>query len=169
LLRHGQSTAGQTITVSDPGAERVAFASSVTGTPAPNQPPFFLSSPNTAAAAGQPYSYQAVAQDPGGRSLTFLLDQAPAGMAVDAATGMVTWTPTAAGPAQAPVVLLVYDTQGLHAIQEFTVHITGVNTLPSIDLIPAQIHGEEGQPLEIPVIASDSDGDRLVFWADHLP
>jgi YD repeat-containing protein/VCBS repeat-containing protein len=169
LLRHGQSTAGQTITVSDPGAERVGFDPSVTGTPAPNQPPFYLSAPNTAAAAGQPYSYQALAQDPGGRSLTFLLDQAPAGMAVDAATGLVTWTPTVSGPAQAAVVLLVYDTQGLHATQEFSIHITGVNTPPSIDLIPAQIQGSEGQPLLIPVLASDPDGDRLVFWADNLP
>src|SRR5262249_3638641 len=53
--------------------------------------------------------------------------------------------------------------------QEFTVSTAGVNRAPVFDPIPAQLQGREGQLLEVPVSASDADGDHLVYWADHLP
>src|SRR5439155_2118817 len=61
LLRAGASTVGKTITVRNPAARRVTFDPSVTGLPAPNQAPAFLSRPAITATAGQALRYQAVA------------------------------------------------------------------------------------------------------------
>ena len=73
--------------------------------PAPNADPVFDSPPVTTATAGQPYQFQVAAHDPNGYSLGYLLVRGPAGMTVDPATGLVTWLPTVASPALAPVVL----------------------------------------------------------------
>ncbi|HYU32388.1 MAG TPA: putative Ig domain-containing protein [Thermoanaerobaculia bacterium] len=170
LLRPGESTTGRTVTVRDPGAARVAFDPSVTAATAPNASPVFDSRPVTQATAGQPWVYQAQAHDPdGGTALGYLLYRAPAGMQVDAATGLLTWSPSAASPEIAPVVLQVYDGRGGHATQQFTVQVAGGNRAPELADLPAQIEGQEGEPLEIALAATDPEGDRLVAVADNLP
>ena len=63
---------------------------------------------------------------------------ARAGMTVDPATGLVTWTPTLASPAQAPVVLQVYDSAGTPATQAVHVQVPGVNPPPAFNGLPRQ-------------------------------
>ncbi len=169
LLRRGQATVGRTITVRNPGAQRVAFDPFVSALTAPNVAPVFASPPLTTATAGEPYRYLAVARDPEGDAISYLLHRAPRGMTIDARTGLVSWAPTAASPQRADVALLAYDTRGASATQEFTVQVEGVNRAPVLDLLPAQIEGREGEPLTITVKATDADGDSLVYWADRLP
>ena len=58
-----------------------------------NLPPTIISSPVVDAQEGQLYTYDVEADDPEGTVLTFYLDQAPDGMTIDAASGLITWTP----------------------------------------------------------------------------
>src|SRR5262249_17916412 len=127
------------------------------------------SQPATAANAGQPYQYQAAAHDPDGVAVSYLLYKGPAGMTVDARTGLVSWLPTPASPAQAAVVLQAYDIRGGRVPPSFTVTVGGVSLPPAFDPLAVQFTGQEGQLLEIPVHATDTDGDPLVYWADGLP
>ena len=72
-------------------------------------------------------------------------------MTVDATTGVVSWTPTAATPDLAAVVLQVYDAAGAHDTQTFAINVAGGNHAPVFDALPAEVPGQEGEPLEIPV------------------
>jgi RHS repeat-associated protein len=101
--------------------------------------------------------------------LTYVLTRGPAGMTVDPATGQVTWTPTAASPAEAAVSLQVYDSAGTAATQSFTVAVQGVNLPPAFSGLPAQVNGLEGQPITLSVQATDPEDDPLTYWADNLP
>lgn len=67
----------------------------VTVAPAPT-PPVIGSAPVTEVAVGAPYTYQVQASGVPA-ALTYTLDIAPPGMVVDGATGLITWTPAAAG------------------------------------------------------------------------
>src|SRR5262249_4532117 len=116
-----------------------------------------------------PYRYQARAHDPDGVSLSFVLYSGPKGMVVDAATGLVSWSPMASSPASAPVILQVYDARGGRATQEFTLAGAGGNRAPAFGAGPAQVEGQEGQPLEIAVPATDADGDPLTYRVEGLP
>jgi hypothetical protein len=64
----------------------------------PNNPPVFTSivPSNLQPQAGKRFEYRAVAADADGDSITYaLLPGAPTGVAIDPATGLVTWTPAA--------------------------------------------------------------------------
>ena len=60
-------------------------------------PPQFVSQPIVSATVGQAYIYTAKAEDPNGDAITYRLAQGPTGMSLDPASGVVRWTPTAAG------------------------------------------------------------------------
>ena len=90
-------------------------------------------------------------------------------MTVDAASGLVTWSPTESSPAEARVVLEVYDSLGGRAGQEFVIAVAGGNRPPVFAALPEVVNGVEGQLLEIAVRASDPDGDLLALWANGLP
>jgi MYXO-CTERM domain-containing protein len=94
-----------------------------------NHPPRFQTSPPTDASAGAPYSYDADAIDLDVDDvLTFSLTNAPGGMAVDATTGVVTWTPSVTDPASVPVDLVVSDDAGEQTIQSFVISVSGTVT-----------------------------------------
>ncbi|RIL07311.1 MAG: hypothetical protein DCC71_03665 [Proteobacteria bacterium] len=61
-----------------------------------NEPPRITSVPGLRAQVGEAYAYDADAFDPEGAALAFsFAEPAPPGMAIDPATGVVTWTPGA--------------------------------------------------------------------------
>ncbi|MDB5349218.1 MAG: hypothetical protein JWN86_465, partial [Planctomycetota bacterium] len=169
VLHPGASTVGRTITVYNPSRQRVAFDPTVSALPQANAAPSISSQPITSATTGAWYTYAAAATDPNGEPVTFVLYQSPLGMTLDSATGLIRWTPGAASPGQADVVVLAYDTHGSRAVQEFIITVGGVNRPPVIADLAAVLAGTEGQPLRIDVIATDADGDRLMYWADSLP
>src|SRR5262249_52561191 len=107
--------------------------------------------------------------DPNSGPISYLMDSGPAGMSIDPVSGLLAWTPTAASPAQASVIVEAYNVRGGHAAQRFTIAVSGVNQPPVFDALAAQFSGQEGQPLEIAVHATDPEGDPLVYWADNLP
>jgi streptogramin lyase len=61
----------------------------------PNRPPVFTSQPVVTANVDAAYRYQATASDPDGETLTFSVVSGPQGLAIDPASGLVTWAPTA--------------------------------------------------------------------------
>ena len=71
------------------------FAISVTASPQ------ITSSAPTVAIVGQPFAYQVVAT--GYPAPTFTLTGAPAGMTIGASSGLISWTPSSAGPVTATI------------------------------------------------------------------
>ena len=109
------------------------------------------------------------AHDPNRYGLGYLLVRGPAGMTLDPATGLIHWLPTVAGPAQAPVVLQVYDSHGSRGTLSYTITVSGVDLPPAVPPLPARSTGQEGQSLQIALGATDPQGLPLISWADNLP
>ena len=96
-----------------------------------NRPPVITSTPVTEAQEAALYQYDVEASDPEGQALTYLLDQAPAGMSIDAATGLISWTPTFSQVGLSEVTVRVQDARGGSATQFFQVVVSPrPNTAP---------------------------------------
>jgi hypothetical protein len=95
----------------------------------PDVPPSFISTPVTRASADKPYSYQAKAD--GNPLPGFSLVQAPAGMTIDAATGVVSWQPTADQVGTQSVVIRATSFAG-SVDQAFTVNVALETVPPSV-------------------------------------
>jgi Phosphodiester glycosidase/Putative Ig domain len=94
--------------------------------PPENHAPRFQTTAPTDAAVGSPYSYDADALDLDVLDvLTFSLGVAPAGMTVDATSGVVSYAPDAQAPANAAVTLVVSDDHGASTEQSFTLTVAG--------------------------------------------
>jgi Bacterial Ig domain/Putative Ig domain/Bacterial Ig-like domain len=169
VLRPGQSTTAQTITISNPSSQHISLGNGVFAMPTPTQAPVFDSTPVTAATAGQTYVYQLEAHDPNGFPLTYLLLDAPKGMTLDPVTATLNWAPTAESPAQANVVLRIYDDHGASASEAFSIDVAGGNAAPVVQDLPSQASTPEGSSYSIGLSASDPDGDALQYFADNLP
>jgi hypothetical protein len=89
------------------------------------------STPPTAAATGNPYSYQMVVT---GNSLTYTLDTAPAGMTVSA-TGLVTWTPVAGQQGSNPVTVRATTTGASYVTQSFSIIVTDPPPAPAAPIL----------------------------------
>ena len=98
--------------------------------------------------------------------LTFSLDSgAPAGAAIDAETGLFTWTPTEKqGPGEYTVTVRVTDDadSAYTDSESFTVTVLEVNAVPQLEPI-ADISVAAGTSFYLPLKASDSDSEELVF------
>jgi hypothetical protein len=111
-----------------------------------NEAPVITTTAVTSATAGQSYTYDVDATDPDlGDTQTWSLTTSPAGMTIDAATGVIDWTPTMAQLGDQPVSVTVTDFHGLTATQDFTVtvsaapgalffsNVTNDATVPGVD------------------------------------
>lgn len=73
---------------------------------------------------GKMYSYQVMATDPDGDTLTYFLKTAPSGMTIDPSTGLITWNVPPEFKGKAPVTVSVKDGHGGEAVQSFALEIT---------------------------------------------
>src|SRR5262245_47038363 len=93
-------------------------------------------------------------------TLTYSLDPgAPAGMTINASSGVLTWTPTEAqGPGTSPVTVRVTDsgTPSLSATRTFNVTVKEVNSAPSLAVIANQTVNE-GSLLTVTASGNDTD------------
>ncbi len=89
---------------------------------APDVAPVIISAPVTSATVGVPYSYQIIAT--GNPPPSFLLRSGPAGMTIDAATGLIQWTPAADQVGSHNVRVWAYNRAG-QAEQIFTIDVSG--------------------------------------------
>ncbi|MCP4688858.1 MAG: hypothetical protein GY859_12460, partial [Desulfobacterales bacterium] len=99
--------------------------------PRANTAPSFTSTPVLDAEEGVFYTYQATAADNENDALTYSLDYAPDGMAVDSFTGLVTWIPDALQSGDHAVTIRVTDSEGAFALQHYTA--TAAEALACID------------------------------------
>lgn len=90
--------------------------------PPDNNLPAITSTPVTTATLGQPYSYTVTATDPDGDALTFSLSIRPDGMTIGATSGVIAWTPGAAG--NVAVTVGVSDGRGGSDSQSFVIAVS---------------------------------------------
>ncbi|NOT23885.1 MAG: multicopper oxidase domain-containing protein [Nitrospiraceae bacterium] len=124
--------------------------------------PVINSTPILAATVNEAYSYQVQASDANGDVLAYSLDFAPVGMAINAATGQVSWTPTAAQMGPNQVTVRAADPKSLFATQSFTVVVAQIAVTPVITSTPI-LTGKVGTAYRYDVDATDANGDTLVY------
>ncbi|HRQ65461.1 MAG TPA: Ig-like domain-containing protein, partial [Xanthomonadaceae bacterium] len=132
-----------------------------------NHPPSIVSTPPGSVVLGSSYTYQVEAVDPDGDSLIHVLRQAPAGMSLGHASGLLTWTPLPEQVGQHDVVLEVSDGRGGVASQSFVVQVQddgggGTNRPPTIVSQPPT-QAKVGREYRYAVDAFDADGDALNY------
>ena len=111
-------------------------------------------------------SVQASADDPDpGDELTYSLDQAPAGMTVDAVSGLVQWTPSATQVGVSMVVVRVTDSRNLFDTEGFSVDVKASNVPPV--LIPIDnLNVLEREVVGLRANANDADlPDDELTWS----
>lgn len=129
---------------------------------APNSAPVISSSPLTSAIENVQYRYVVTASDADGDALTFSLVAAPAGMAIDPASGEILWTPVFAQAGDQAVTVQVNDGE-LDAQQSFVITVTPrVNVAPIIQSVPV-VSVVTGRAYHYQLLANDGDGDPLTF------
>ncbi len=140
--------------------------------PAAAEAPQFDSAPPAGAIAGAPYQYAAHAVASAGHAVQYTLVTAPAGMAVNGSSGLVTWTAGAAG--SYPVTLRATDTvvPALFRDQSFAVVVTAApnNHAPQAtpDSYTGVIHVSARGAQVVPprgVLANDTDADNDALTA----
>ncbi len=168
-LEPGQSTTGLTVHIVTPGFETADYQPGVAGVPSLSAKPTFTSTAPTDVNAGETYHYAATATDVEGAVVAYLLQRAPLGMTVDPSTGEITWVTSSDSPAEAAVTLYAFDTRGSWEKQQWTIHVAGGNQAPELGPLPTTLQINEGESWQIPVTATDADGDPLAFWVDNVP
>ncbi len=156
-----------TWTATDANGNSATASQSVTVTL--NTAPTIVSIPVTGATAGSLYAYDVNATDPDpADSLTYNLMLAPPGMAIDAATGLIQWTPADNQAGDHNITVVVTDTGGLSASQSFVVSVVPRSLAPSIVSTPPTT-AQPGLPYSYAVQASDPDNDPLSYALTTAP
>ena len=119
------------------------------------------------------YTFTATATDVDSTNLTFSLVGAPAGAAINASTGVFTWTPTEAqGPQAYTFTVKVCDDATPAACDQQSVKltVTEVNRAPEIEDIEAK-EVTVGEELTFTAVASDPDQpvQTLTFRLEEAP
>lgn len=127
-------------------------------------------------AEGTFFTFDADASDPDDppNNIAFFLSSSPAGMGIDPATGVVTWTPgEGQGPGTYTFQVVVADdaNPSLSAIQPVTVTVTEVNKPPSIGGLGPYGPVPVGDPVTFTATASDPDDppNTLAFSLTGAP
>ena len=116
------------------GVATQAYSVLVTATTT-NLPPEITSSPPPAARVDEVYGYQVVAADPEGSTISYALLEGPKGVILDAASGLLQWTPMFAQRGSHLVHWIAVDPLGSAAEQAFIV-TAEVNVPPRITSLP---------------------------------
>lgn len=149
------------------GAATQAFAINVSAGAA-NLPPVINSTSPRFGAVGSAYDYVITASDPENAAITYTLGRGPVGMAVDLATGVVTWTPTADQVGRHVVTFIATDAGGASAIESFEFDVLAENQVPTINSsAPADVAA--GALFMYDVLAVDADLDQLQFELTQAP
>jgi len=125
-----------------------------------NSPPRITSTPPLGATAGNLYRYPVTASDPDNDALRFYLDVAPAGMAIDALTGLIEWTPGTDQVGTHGVTVRADDARGKSATQTFGVTVSMPNLAPVASNDSYSISSGTTLGIAAPgVLGNDEDSD----------
>ena len=129
-----------------------------------NRPPRITSTPPVVAQTGDLYLYAPCATDPDGDKLAWTLTANPTGMTIDAATGLIRWTPLATQTGATLVTLRVSDLRGGTDTQTYTLTATDVRANKPPVIVSTPLRGATAQrPYSYAVRATDPDGDTLIL------
>ncbi len=145
------------------------------GNVTPNTPPTIISSPNPGPVfEGELYTYDVDATDTEGQSITYGLQSAPAGMAIDGVSGLITWTPGDADAGMHPVTVRAQDVLGEFAEQNYMIQVDeALNATPTVT-ITAPADGTTiapGDSVTFTGTATDSEDGGLtagLAWVSDL-
>jgi hypothetical protein len=102
-----------------------------------NKPPVITSSPVMVVDENKPYKYDVNATDPENDALTYSLAQSAGTMAIDFATGLITWFPGHSDAGIYPIKVAVSD--GVNtSIQIYNLTVRNVQDAPILTQIPGQ-------------------------------
>ncbi|MEP1075191.1 putative Ig domain-containing protein [Leptolyngbya sp. PL-A3] len=133
-----------------------------------NQAPTITTTPQFWGDVASGYRYQLAAIDPDGDALRYSLLSGPAGLSVNAATGLVRWNPTTAQVGEHRITLAVFDSQGLGATQSYTIEITAANQAPVIRSTP-MVNAIANTDYRYDVWASDPDDEPITITLQQAP
>lgn len=130
-----------------------------------NRAPQFTTEAPTSVRLGNTYRYDSGAVDPDSDTLIYSLVSGPAGLAIDAASGMVTWTPTASDLGSHNVVLHTVDPFGASDTQPFTIDVVTATSLnrPPVFVTDPILEASVGITYQYPSRAADPDFDALTY------
>ena len=124
-----------------------------------NGAPLVISEPITTATEDQLYSYQVMASDPNGDTLTYSFIIKPDGMSIDRESGLISWTPANNQVGIHKIIVEVSD--GKQSVtQNFEIEVINVNNPPQIiSYSPVNLNIEinEGDSVKFEVQAHDID------------
>ena len=149
-----------------PGQDASGFDFATTQSNGGQRPPRFTNTAPTNATAGQIYRYGATVSNLDGRPLIFDLPVSPAGMTVDAATGVFVWKPSVGQFGEQRALLRVKDDRGNVDIQNLTITVALPDNPPVITST-APTSAVAGSPYSYLVLAQDADGDSSHLSTDH--
>ncbi len=148
------------------GRATQSFTATVAAPVANNAPAQITSQPPAPAVVGRRYEYQVTATDADNDAVLFRLGPgAPAGMTIDRDSGLLAWTPGAAG--DIPVTVVAVDVKGMGQSQSFVLPVVTADATNAAPVIDSVTTGSSSivvnAPLEYHVLAHDPDGDAITF------
>ncbi|TVR91109.1 MAG: hypothetical protein EA418_14370, partial [Wenzhouxiangellaceae bacterium] len=139
----------------------------------PNEPPLVEPIPDQTVPALSPFSYQVIATDPAPPwdVLSYALDEAPAGMGIDAQGGLIEWLPGEEQIGKHPVLVRVSDAYGGVALEDFQITVLDAKNQPPTLQPVADRSIRVGQVLSIQPVATDPNlpNDVLSFSLEGAP
>jgi len=121
--------------------------------------PYAELNPATTGATQVPYSYTAAATIPGGGTFSYSLVTRPTGMTINAASGVISWTPTASQAGSYPVVVAATG-GGYSNRQSFTI----VTTASPVTFISTPVTtAKVGVPYSYTAVASMTGGGTFTY------
>jgi C1A family cysteine protease len=134
-----------------------------------NQPPVITSMPPANATVGVQYVYAPTVSGPEkNETFTWSLSGQPEGMAIDAATGKITWTPAAGTTTSGLVRLSVVDngTPPLSTYQEFILAVSQPDNPPTVaSAASASPSPVTGTTCNLNVLGADDNGEQNLTYS----
>jgi hypothetical protein len=161
------------LSVSDDGSpsleDTVTFTWTVAST---NRPPQVTDPGDQSSAEGDSISLTIQASDPDGDGLSFSATGLPSGLSINSSSGLIQGSVGYSAAANSPytVVLSVSDdgSPSLEDTVTFTWTVANTNRPPQVT-DPGDQSSGEGDPVSLPIQASDPDGETLTYSATGLP
>jgi len=118
-----------------------------------NSAPVIESDPVATAKEGVAYTYDVEATDPDGDTITYSLTNSPTDMTINSITGVISWTPAAAGSFDVNVEV---SDSSKSEIQSFTITVEE-NLFASIEVLPAIMTINAGSSKKISSVTAHYD------------
>ncbi|MFZ4856966.1 MAG: PKD domain-containing protein [Desulfuromonadaceae bacterium] len=151
------------IVTDDKGLRSLPATVTITVNPAPIPAPVILTRSLPAGRVGSPYIGSINARDPGGASISFALDQAPIGMAINASSGTLAWQPVAGDVGSAQIVVSVTNTSGGIDRRTFTIAVPDT-IAPTVNLLSPPLQVLQGSTTVISAAAGDNKAIKSVSF-----